>query len=99
VLAQGDARDEVVTLNGGIQAYTGLAYDREYDGEARATTRATTKAYRIDAPNLKGNTGIGEIGLKATPRPGQPFHLDFGLQGYTGKQEGITGSFRMRYFF
>jgi outer membrane autotransporter protein len=83
------------TLNSGIQAYTGFAYDREYNGEAKVTTNGT----RIDAPNLKGNTGIGEIGLKATPRPGQPFHLDFGLQGYTGKQEGITGSFRMRYFF
>jgi outer membrane autotransporter protein len=83
------------TLDSGIQAYAGLAYDREYDGEAKVTT----KGYRIDAPDLKGNTGIGEIGLKATPRPGQPFHLDFGLQGYTGKQEGITGSFRMRYFF
>jgi hypothetical protein len=50
-------------LDAHIEAYAGLACNREYDGEAKATTRG----YRIDAPNLKGHTGIAEVGLRATP--------------------------------
>jgi hypothetical protein len=82
-------------LSGGVKAYAGLGYDREFSGKARATTQG----YRIDVPKLKGDTGIVELGLRATPRPGQPLHLDFGLRGYAGKREGATGNLRMSYSF
>ncbi|MDR1276583.1 MAG: autotransporter domain-containing protein, partial [Candidatus Accumulibacter sp.] len=51
------------TLSSSVKAYAGVAFDREFDGEAKATT----SGQKIDAPKLKGNTGIGEIGITATP--------------------------------
>ncbi|MDR1277096.1 MAG: autotransporter-associated beta strand repeat-containing protein [Candidatus Accumulibacter sp.] len=83
------------TLSSSVKAYAGVAFDREFDGEAKATT----SGQKIDAPKLKGNTGIGEIGITATPTAGKPLFLDFGVQGYAGKREGVTGSLRVNYFF
>ncbi|MDR1275586.1 MAG: autotransporter domain-containing protein, partial [Candidatus Accumulibacter sp.] len=82
-------------VSSSVKAYAGLAFDREFDGEARATTNG----HQIDAPKLKGNTGIGEIGITSTPSAGKPLFLDFGIQGYAGKREGVTGSLRVNYFF
>jgi hypothetical protein len=82
-------------MSGTLKAYAGIAYEREYGGEAKATTQG----HRIDAPTLKGNTGIGEIGITSTPTAGKPLYLDFGIQGYAGKREGVTGSLRVNYFF
>jgi outer membrane autotransporter protein len=78
-----------------VKAYAGLAADREFGGEAKATTQG----YRIAASKLKGTTGIAELGITATPSPGHPFLLDFGIQGYAGKREGVTGILKARYFF
>ncbi|MDR1368392.1 MAG: hypothetical protein LBJ76_06710, partial [Candidatus Accumulibacter sp.] len=72
-----------------------LAYDHEYGGEAKATTQG----YRIDAPKLKGGSGLVEIGLTAKPSAGKPFTLDAGIQGYAGKREGVVGSLRINYYF
>jgi autotransporter passenger strand-loop-strand repeat protein/autotransporter-associated beta strand protein len=82
-------------MSGTIKVYAGLAIEREFGGEAKATTNG----FRIDAPKLKGNTGIGELGITATPSAGKPLFLEFGIQGYAGKREGVTGSLRVNYFF
>ncbi|MDR1275006.1 MAG: autotransporter-associated beta strand repeat-containing protein, partial [Candidatus Accumulibacter sp.] len=82
-------------MSGTLKAYAGIAVEREFGGEAKATTNG----YKIDAPTLKGNTGIGEIGITSTPTAGKPLFLDFGIQGYAGKREGVTGSLRVNYFF
>ncbi|MDR1163730.1 MAG: autotransporter domain-containing protein, partial [Candidatus Accumulibacter sp.] len=82
-------------MSGNVKAYAGIAVEREFGGEAKATTNG----YRIDAPTLKGNTGIAEVGITATPTAGKPLFLDFGIQGYAGKREGVTGSLRVNYFF
>jgi hypothetical protein len=78
-----------------LTGYAGLAYDREYDGKAKATVYGQA----ITPPDMKGGTRVIEIGLKGTPVKGKPFSLDFGIQGYAGKREGITGSLKMTYFF
>jgi hypothetical protein len=78
-----------------IEGYAGLAYEREFDGEAKATTQG----HRIDAPKLEGNTGLAEIGLTVTPGAGKPVSIDFGVQGYAGRREGATGSLRGNYRF
>jgi hypothetical protein len=82
-----------VSQNG--QLYLGAAWEREYDGKAKASVHG----YRLATPDLKGNTGILEAGFTLNPTATSPLVLDVGLQGYTGKREGVTGSFRVNYRF
>ncbi|MDR2861427.1 MAG: hypothetical protein LBV07_02610, partial [Syntrophobacterales bacterium] len=60
---------------------------------------ATTYGYAIDAPSLRGGTGIGELGLTLKPSKDLPLSFDLGVQGYVGKREGVTGSLQTRYEF
>jgi hypothetical protein len=48
---------------------------------------------------LKGDSGLVELGLTLNPTQTTPLTLDFGVQGYTGKREGVTGSFRVNWRF
>jgi outer membrane autotransporter protein len=82
-------------INTNLNAHIGLAWEHEFDGEARAKTNG----YKIDAPELKGDTGSIELGLSMTPAPNNPLSLDIGLQGYAGQREGVTGSVRVNYRF
>jgi hypothetical protein len=83
--------NETKTLRG----YIDLAWERELDGKAKAKIQGS----RIDAPTLKGNTGIAELGLTFVPNPASPLSLDVGLQGYAGKREGIMGNIKVNYRF
>ncbi|MCG4632439.1 autotransporter-associated beta strand repeat-containing protein [Bilophila wadsworthia] len=82
-------------LNEHVAPYIGAAWEHEFDGKARATTNG----FDIDAPNLHGNTGIGELGLSLTPSADLPLTVDLGVQGYTGKHEGVTGSLMVKWEF
>ncbi|MDR1062626.1 MAG: autotransporter outer membrane beta-barrel domain-containing protein, partial [Azoarcus sp.] len=76
-----------------LSPYVGLAYEHEFDGEAKATAYGQA----IDAPELKGGTGIGELGLSF--KAGNAVTLDVGVQGYTGKRDGATGSLKLKIAF
>ncbi|MDR1228610.1 MAG: hypothetical protein LBK55_10910, partial [Azoarcus sp.] len=65
----------------------------EFDGEAKATAYGQA----IDAPELKGGTAIGELGLSF--KAGKAVTLDVGVQGYTGKRDGATGSLKLKIAF
>ena len=82
-------------LNEHVAPYIGAAWEHEFDGKARARTNG----FDIDAPNLRGNTGIGELGLSLTPSTDLPLTVDLGVQGYTGKREGVTGSLMVKWEF
>ncbi|GHU41963.1 hypothetical protein AGMMS50289_05950 [Betaproteobacteria bacterium] len=84
-------------LNAKTTAYVGAAWEHEYNGKANASIYG----YKLDAPKLKGDTGVLEAGLTLTPTAAnqQGWSLDLGVQGYTGKREGVTGSLRARYRF
>ncbi len=82
-------------VNEHVAPYVGAAWEHEFDGKARATTNG----FDIDAPSLHGDTGIGELGLSLTPSVDLPLTVDLGVQGYTGKREGVTGSMRIRFEF
>ena len=51
------------------------------------------------APPFKGDTGIGEFGLKYKASEDSPFEFALGVQGYWGKTRGVTGglSFTLRF--
>lgn len=82
-------------LNEYISPYVGAAYEREFDGKARATTNG----YDMKAPSMRGDSGVGELGLVYTPSVLLPLSFDLGVQGYVGKREGVTGSLQAKYEF
>ena len=84
-------------LNRRLSTYLGAAWEHEFAG----TAKATTYGYGIDAPSLRGSTGIGELGLSLSrsARGVLPLSLDLGVQGYVGKREGVAGSAQVRWTF
>ncbi|MDR2573399.1 MAG: autotransporter outer membrane beta-barrel domain-containing protein [Desulfovibrio sp.] len=82
-------------INEHVSPYIGAAWEHEFDGKARATTYG----YDIDAPSLRGDTGMGELGLTLKPSQTLPLSFDLGVQGHVGKREGITGSVQMKWEF
>lgn len=74
----------------------GLGYEHEYDGKAKATTY---DQYRIDAPDVKGGTGILSLGAQVKPSASRNLTLDFAAIGYTGKRDGYGASALMQYRF
>jgi hypothetical protein len=73
----------------------GDKHQHEFDGRAKATTYG----YAIDAPSLRGDTGIGELGLILKPSKNLPLSFDLSVQGYVGKRDGVTGSLQVRFEF
>ena len=78
-----------------LTPYVGAAFEYEFDGEAAAKTYG----YDIDAADLTGGTGVGEVGITVTPAKFDRFSADVVLQGYTGVREGVGGSLQLRYDF
>jgi outer membrane autotransporter protein len=91
---RGGARFAYV-MNEFVTPYAGLAYEHELDGKARGATYG----YSIDAPSLRGGTGIGELGLALKPSSALPLSFDLGVQGYVGQREGVTGSLQVKWEF
>lgn len=83
------------TMNEHVAPYVGAAWEHEFDGKARATSNG----FALDAPNLRGDTGLGELGLSLTPSADLPLTIDLGVQGYAGKREGVTGSVQVKWEF
>ncbi len=82
-------------VNEHIAPYAGAAYEYEFDGKARATANG----HNLPAPSLRGGTGIAEVGLTFKPSKDLPLSFDFGIQGYVGKREGVTGSLQFKFEF
>jgi outer membrane autotransporter protein len=84
------------SFNDYVSPYIGAAYEHEFDGKSRG---------RLDGDEipskatLKGDTGIGELGLNLSPSREIPLFIDMGVQGYIGKREGVTGSLKVRFEF
>jgi outer membrane autotransporter protein len=82
-----------IQANEWVKPYFGAAFEQEFDGEAKATVNG----YATDVPELKGSTGIGEIGLSVFT--GTPANLDFGVQGYIGQRKGVSGHVMLNFKF
>jgi hypothetical protein len=82
-------------LNDSTRAYVGAAYEREFDGKAKASIDGLD----VEAPKLRGNSGVGEIGVSFSPAALKALSLDVAVQGYAGKREGVTGSVQLKYAF
>ena len=75
--------------------YIGLAWEHEFSGNARGTAYG----YEIDKTSLKGDTGIGEIGVRFSPTEKSPWTVDVAVRGYVGQREGAMGNLVINYKF
>ena len=84
------------TSPGRYKPYIGLHYDHEFDGK----TGGQVYRYELGRLDTGGGTVMGEIGLSYQGRGRlDNIFLDVGVQGYTGKREGVTGSVRVNWLF
>jgi outer membrane autotransporter protein len=82
-------------VNEHVAPYIGAYWEHEFDGRARATANGQ----RLASPSLRGDTGMGELGLTLKPSKTVPLSIDLGVQGYVGKREGVTGSLQVKWEF
>lgn len=75
--------------------YAGAAFEYEFAGKARASV----DGYAIDAPELKGASGMAELGVRYVAPGGCGFFADAGVQGYVGRRRGVTGSVKFGWRF
>ena len=68
--------------------YVGLAYEYEFDGEARATV----KGFSTPSPSIKGSSGLLELGYILQPKGANDPMVNIGLQGWGGRKQGFSGS-------
>ena len=75
------------------QAYAGAAWEREFDG----TARATAYSFDVPAPTMKGNSAVIDAGLTFQPR--QNLTTNVGVTGYAGKRKGAAANVEVQYLF
>ena len=75
--------------------YGGLAYEYEFDGEAKGTVNGTA----IRAASIKGSSVRGEFGIRMEATKDNPWRTDISIFGYGGKHRGFGGSVNVAYTF
>lgn len=76
--------------------YMGAAWEYEYLGVARATSR--TSGMRIPSTDMTGGSALFELGLAVTPEAA-PLRLDLALEGSAGTRRSIGGRVHLVYEF
>ena len=73
----------------------GLAYEKVFEGKADAKV----DGLKVNAPDLKGDIGILEVGIAKRPTADSPWGVDLTAKGYAGDREGLYGSATLNYVF
>ena len=83
-----------------VQGYIGAAWEYEFDGEADGWVRTGGQSIPLsDNPDLKGSSGLGELGLAVQPAAETPLYIDLSVYGLIGTQEGVGGALSLKYTF
>ena len=77
------------------QFYAGLAWEHEFDGDARATSQGDS----APSPSLKGGSALLELGYRFAPKADSRVSYDLNLTGWQGKRQGITGGLSVKWAF
>ena len=89
-------------LEGAFQTfdwYAGLAYEHVFDGKAEGELKFAGATATLDAPSLKGDSAIVDLGFTMKPEANGPWTIGVGLKGYAGDRRGGTGSVNVLYTF
>ncbi|MDR0440512.1 MAG: autotransporter outer membrane beta-barrel domain-containing protein [Candidatus Accumulibacter sp.] len=82
-------------LENDTNPYLGLAWEHEFDGR----TDGRRYGLPLDAPNVREDTHVVELGVSLYPTLAHPLSIELGIRGYGDKYESTTGSLRMEYRF
>lgn len=82
-------------LNAKNKIYGGLAWQYEFNGDARAVYSVSGEA---PSPSVKGSSGMMELGWQVKPGK-SPMTIDLGITGWVGKQRGITANVQANWTF
>lgn len=77
----------------------GLAYEHVADGDAESAVIASGARASLDVPSLEGDSGIVEVGFTMRPNDSSPWSAAFGVKGYVGDREGVSGNAMIQYRF
>ena len=80
--------------NARSKIYAGLAYQYEFNGEAKAFHEGIC----TPAPSLKGSSYMAELGWQVKPDKSN-MTADVGLTGWAGQQKGIMGRLKLSWAF
>lgn len=89
-------------LEGAFQTfdwYAGLAYEHVFDGKAEGELKFAGATAALDAPSLKGDNAIVDLGFTMKPEANGPWTIGVSLKGYAGDRRGGTGSVNVLYTF
>ena len=76
------------------QVYAGVAWEHEFDGEARATYQGMS----TPSPSLKGSSAVFELGARFAPKDSNVSY-ELNLNGWAGKRRGISGGVQVNWAF
>ena len=76
------------------QFYAGLAWEYEFDGDARATSQGDS----APSPSLNGGSALLELGYRFAPQVSR-MSYDLNLNGWQGKRKGVTGGASVKWAF
>jgi outer membrane autotransporter protein len=74
-------------LGGHWRAFVGAAYERETDGQ----TKATIQGHKIPTVSKKGDSGLYELGLAYNSQSAKPLSFSLALQANSGQRRGLAG--------
>ncbi len=89
-------------LEGAFQTfdwYAGLAYEHVFDGKAKGELKFAGATAALDAPSLKDDSAIVDLGFTMKPEANGPWTIGVGLKDYAGDRRGGTGSVNVLYTF
>lgn len=89
-------------LEGAFQTfdwYAGLAYEHVFDGKAEGELKFAGATAALDAPSLKSDSAIVDLGFTMKPEANGPWTIGVGRKGYAGDRRGGTGSVNVLYTF
>ena len=80
-----------------VSVYAGAYYEHEFNGKVRAYNHSA--ALQHDVVDVKGSTGVFELGATITPAGINKLTVDFGLEGHAGKRDGYMGYINLGWTF
>ena len=72
--------------------YSGLAYQYEFTGG----TCASYKGYKTPSEEIKGSSGMLELGWQIKANRKVPWLLDLNVTGWVGQEQGVTATAKMK---
>lgn len=78
-----------------VALYAGLAWEREFDGEARATTYG----YDTPSPTVRGDSAVLDLGVAVRSDRVPGLSMEMGATATLGKRHGVMGNLLVRYEF